>query len=186
LAKSIRCWIGDWPMSRMKDEPGDSEVSRLLAGVAKMIGSVRYCWLVTESEAGGVNARPMGRVLPDADENDWNIRFVADGRSHKASDIRRASKIELIFQRDRDDAFAAFTGRAALLDDPSDIGRLWKSAYDSYFPNEVDRANAVFIETFVERMKLWIRGVTPEPFGLQPTIVERGAGGGWYLVAPRS
>ena len=47
----------NWPMSRMKDEPGDVEVSRLLAGAAKMIGSVRYCWLVTESEAGGVNAR---------------------------------------------------------------------------------------------------------------------------------
>jgi general stress protein 26 len=176
----------DWPMSRVKDEPGDVEVSRLLAGAAKMIGSVRYCWLVTESEAGGVNARPMGRVLPDPDENDWNIRFVADGRSRKASDIRRAGKIELIFQHDHDEAFAAFTGRAALIDDPSDIARLWKNAYDSYFPSEADRANAVFIETFVERMKLWIRGVTPEPFGLQPAIVERRTGGRWYLNAPRS
>jgi general stress protein 26 len=173
-------------MSRMKDEPGDVEVSRLLAGAAKMIGSVRYCWLVTESEAGGVNARPMGRVLPDPDEGDWKIRFVADGRSHKASDIRRADKIELIFQHDHGEAFAVFTGRAALIDDPSDIARLWKSAYDSYFPSEADRVNAVFIETCVERMKLWIRGVTPEPFGLQPTIVERSAGGRWYLNASRS
>jgi general stress protein 26 len=177
----------DWPMSRVKDdEPGDVEVSRLLAGAAKMIGSIRHCWLVTESEAGGVNARPMGRVLPDPDENDWNIRFVTDGRSRKASDIRRVGTIELIFQHDQDEAFATFTGRAALIDDPSNIARLWKNAYDSYFPSEADRANAAFIEVRVERMALWIRGVTPEPFGLQPTIVERDAGGGWCLSAPQS
>jgi hypothetical protein len=28
-------------------------------------------------------------------------------------------------------------------------------------------------------MELWIRGVTPEPFGLLPTVLERDAGGGW-------
>jgi hypothetical protein len=31
-------------------------------------------------------------------------------------------------------------------------------------------------------MELWIRGVTPEPFGLRPTILERDDGGGWRLA----
>jgi general stress protein 26 len=168
-------------MSRVKDASSDVEASRLLAGAAKVIGSVRYCWLVTRSEAGGIGARPMGHVLPGPEQNDWNIRFVTDGRSRKASDIRRAGSVELIFQNDRDEAFAAFAGRAALIDDPSDIARLWKDAYDPYFPSEADRANATFIEVCVDRMELWIRGVTPEPFGLQPTIVVRSAGGRWCL-----
>jgi hypothetical protein len=30
-------------------------------------------------------------------------------------------------------------------------------------------------------MELWIRGVTPEPFGLRATVLERDAGG-WRLV----
>ena len=51
-----------------------------------------------------------------------------------------------------------------------------------YFPTEQDRANAIFVEVDVERMELWIRGVTPEPFGLRATILERDAGRGWRLV----
>ena len=32
-------------------------------------------------------------------------------------------------------------------------------------------------------MELWIRGVTPEPFGLRVTVLERRTGGGWRVVA---
>jgi general stress protein 26 len=173
-------------MPRVKDEPDDVEVSRLLAGVAKMIARVRYCWLLTESETSSVNARPMGQLLPDSDHNDWIIRFIADGRSRKASDLRRSDNVELIFQHDHDEAFAAFEGRATLIEDPSDVARLWKGAYKSHFPTETDRLNAAFIEIFVERMELWIRGVTPEPFGSQPTILERQAAGKWLSVPKAS
>jgi hypothetical protein len=89
-------------------------------------------------------------------------------------------------QHDHDEAFAAFAGRATLIDDPSDIARRWENAYDSYFPTETDRLNAAFIEVVVQRMELWIRGITPEPFGLQPTIVERRAGGKWLSVPKAS
>ena len=47
-------------------EVGRNDVSLLLAGAAKAIAGVRYCWLVTEAETGGANARPMGRLLPAA------------------------------------------------------------------------------------------------------------------------
>jgi hypothetical protein len=64
-----------------KDKP---EVSLLLAGAAKTIGSARYCWLVTAAEDSFANLRPMGRLLHDADEDEWTIRFITDGRSRKA------------------------------------------------------------------------------------------------------
>ena len=51
-------------MSPAQDARDDVEVSRLLAGAAKVIARVRYCWLVTEAETGGVCARPMGRLRP--------------------------------------------------------------------------------------------------------------------------
>jgi general stress protein 26 len=169
----------DFAMSQEKNERDDVEVNRLLAGAAKTIAGVRYCWLVTEPETGVANARPMGRVL--SDENDWTIRFVTGGRSRKASDIRRASEVELIFQRDQDDAYVVLSGKATLIERPSEVDRLWKAAYDAYFPNATERANAAFIEVDVARMELWIRGVTPEPFGLLPTVLERDAGSTWHL-----
>lgn len=46
-------------MSRAKDKHDAVEV--LLAGAAKTIGNVRYCWLVTTAGDGGANSRPMGR-----------------------------------------------------------------------------------------------------------------------------
>ena len=72
-------------------------------------------------------------------------------------------------------------GRAALHESESETRSRWKAAYDVYFPSETDRTNAIFVEVEVERMELWIRGVTPEPFGLRATVLERSAVG-WRLV----
>jgi Uncharacterized stress protein (general stress protein 26) len=121
-------------MSQTENGRDDGEVSRLLAGAAKTIARVRYCWLVTEAETGGANARPMGRLMPDVDESDWTICFVTDGRSRKAFDIRRAGKVGLILQHDQDDAFAVLSGRAALIETATEVRRLWKNAYNAYFP----------------------------------------------------
>ncbi len=170
-------------MSRAEDEHDRSEVSRLLAGAAKTIASVRYCWLTTASKAGGANVtRPMGRLPPEPGDDDWTIRFVTDGRSRKASDIRHAGRVALIFQRDADDAFVTLTGAAALRERPSEVAARWKDAYNRYFPTQADRAAAAFIEVEAERMELWIRDVTPEPFGLRPTTLERDAAGEWRLI----
>jgi len=166
-------------MSQARDERNDVEINRFLAGAAKVVAGVRYCWLVTDAETGVANARPMGRLF--SDDNDWTIRFVTGGRSRKATDIRHTDEVGLIFQRDQDDAFIALSGKAMLIEGASDVDRLWNSAYDAYFPNPTERANAAFVEVKVARMELWIRGVTPEPFGLLPTVLERDAGGTWRL-----
>ena len=156
------------------------QVGQLLASAKEVVASVRYCWLLTESETGGANARPMGRLLPDPNETDWIIRFVTGGLSRKAFDIRRASKVGLIFQ-DADDAFVVLAGKAMLIEGASSLRHLWKDDYNVYFPSEEDRAHATFVEVSVERMELWIRGVTPEPFGLRTTILEQDAAGIWRL-----
>jgi len=170
-------------MSRAEDE-WTAEVSRLLAGAAKTVASVRYCWLATLDENGAANARPMGRLQRDLDEDDWTIRFVTDGRSRKASEIRRTGKATVIFQ-DADYAFVTLAGPATLLEEASEVRQRWKSAYDAYFPTDEDRSRAAFIAIDVQRMELWIRGITPEPFGLQPTKVERDVRGAWRLTAYR-
>jgi general stress protein 26 len=170
-------------MSQAEDERDRVEVSRLLAGAMRAIASARYCWLATEAKAGGPNAmRPMGRLPPEPGDNDWTIRFVTDGRSRKASDIRRVGKVALIFQHDADDAYVALTGVATLRENASEVRRRWKDVYNRYFPTETDRAAAAFIEVEAERIELWIRGVTPEPFGLRATTLERDGASQWRLV----
>jgi general stress protein 26 len=168
-------------MLETKAKPDAADVDRLLAGAAKTMRSVRYCWLVTAGEGGAPHVRPMGRVLKDPGEDEWRIRFLTDGRSRKAADMRQAKEVSILFQHDPDLAYVALTGRAGLHEDPSETRSRWKSAYDVYFPSETDRRNAIFVEVEVDRMELWIRGVTPEPFGLRATVLERDANG-WRLI----
>ena len=163
----------------------DAETTKLLAGAAKTIASVRYCWLSTAAGEGDVRLRPMGHLPRASDAEDaWTIRFVTDGRSRKASDIKCAGRAVLVFQHDPSDAYVTLTGKATLRQEASEVRQRWNAAYDIYFPTEVDRANAAFIEVDVERMELWIRGVTPEPYGMRATTLERDAGGGWRQVLP--
>jgi general stress protein 26 len=157
------------------------EVNDLLAGAAKTIAKARYCWLVTASEDGFANLRPMGRLPPDAGEDEWTIRFITDDRSRKAADMRRAKRVAINFQHDPADAYVTLIGQATLGESETEVRARWKPAYDAYFPTELDRANALFVRVDVERMELWIRGVTPEPFGLRPTVLERDAGRGWQV-----
>jgi general stress protein 26 len=159
-----------------------TDVARLLAGAARTITSVRSSWLVTLTETGTPNARPMGRLPRDLDEDEWTIRFLTDARSRKASEIRRAGNATVIFQ-DAEDAFVALGGSAALREEAPEVNRRWKSAYNVYFPTEQDRANAAFIEIAPQCMELWIRGVTSEPVGLYPRRLVRAARGRWQMVA---
>jgi general stress protein 26 len=156
----------------------DAGVSALLAGAARTIQAVRYCWLVTKA-TDGFNARPMGRVLPDKDEDGWTIRFVTDGRSRKAHELCGKQEVGLIFQSDPDEAYVALFGSARLLERAEDVDRFWKKHYEVYFRTPDDRAAAAFIEVDVSRMELWIRGVTPEPFGLHATKLACAADGAW-------
>lgn len=167
------------------DAKGDAvDLNRLLEGVSKTVRSTRFCWLATASEDGLANVRPMGRLLPEAGEgNDaWKIVFFTDGRSPKAADIRRNNRVTLIFQQDADDAFVALTGKAHLVESKSEVDRRWKDAYNGFLPNPEDRAHVVFVDVDIERMELWIRGVTPEPFGFHTTKLERDSERGWRVA----
>ena len=167
-------------MLETKAKP-DADVSRLLDGAAKAMRSARYFWLMTATGAGAPRARPMGRILNDPGEDEWKVRFLTGGRSQKAADMRRSSEVTILFQHDPDLAYVALAGKATLHESASETRSRWKPAYDLYFPDESDRGNAIFVEVEVERMELWIRGVTPEPFGLRATVLKRDAGG-WRLA----
>ena len=167
-------------MPEAKDK--QAAVEALLAGAANIIGNVGYCWLVTEAESGGTNSRPMGRLLHDADEDEWTIRFITDGRSRKVADMRRADRVAISFQHAPDDAFVTLIGKATLHESESEVAERWTDAYDAYFPGELARANAIFVAVDIERIELWIRGVTAEPFGLHTTILERDAARGWRVM----
>lgn len=164
----------------MSDQGTEPEyIPRLLAGVEKAIGGVAYCWLLTRTE-NGVRSRPMGRILARRSEDIWTMRFIADMRSRKAAQIRHFDDVTLIFQKDDEEAYFSLAGTARLIEAKEDVKALWnEKAYGRHATSDDARANVGFIEVKVTRMELWIRGLTSQPFGIRPTILERDADGSW-------
>ena len=161
---------------------GDSaEVGRLVDSAAATVAKASFCWLATVDESGAPRLRPMGRLPPEGGDDAWTLRFVTDGRALKAANIRRAGRADMVFQREADDAFVALSGVARLEEREQEVRRRWKRGYDAFFPSEADKASAAFLTVEADRLDLWIRGVTPEPFGLKTTTLERSADGVWLL-----
>ena len=99
-----------------------NDVSQLLAGAARTIASVPYCWLATESEEGGVNVRPMGRLPADPEEDRLTVRFLADGRTRKLAEIRHGARVAVTYENLPEEGFVTAIGQAVLHDDPAEVG----------------------------------------------------------------
>ncbi len=153
-------------------------VHRLLDAAAANVAECPFCWLL----ATGAPPRPMGPIARQLDPQSWSLSFITDGRSQKAQALRRSSDVSLLFKRDGQEAYAELSGRAKLVEDRDEVGRRWRRGYDPYFPAPEDRGNATFLDVRIARMSLWIRGVTPEPFGLHTTTLERDEPGDWRLA----
>ena len=163
-------------------------IQRLLEGAESVIARAPHCWLMTLSQSGGVNARPMGRIIPAPSQTGWKLSFLADSRSKKVRDIHwsrgsgdSATQVRLIFEQG-EDAFVSLAGPAEVIPDAAGIAHRWKPDYDRIFPNAAEKANAVFIDIWAEELRLWIRGLTPEPFGVRSLTLRRPlVGGDWHL-----
>ena len=74
---------------------------------------------------------------------------------------------------------------AEVISDTAVIERRWIPDYDRIFPSAADKANAVFVDVRAEELRLWIRGLTPEPFGVCSLTLRRPPDGDWYLDSER-
>jgi general stress protein 26 len=158
-------------------------VHQLLAAARETIGKARYCWAVTASENGGANARPMGRIPGRPGEDEWTVWFLTSGDSRKMAEIQRDPRITITYQQDSDSAYVTLAGTAALVADRSEIRNRWDPRWNVYVSGGAEDPNAVFIRIEVDRIELWVRGVTPEPFGLRGSVLHRDSANRWSVVS---
>jgi general stress protein 26 len=155
-------------------------IEQLLEGAASLIGRAKHCWLLTLSDTGRINARPMGCITPKCVGTDWTLSFLADARTRKIRDILFESDVRIIFECNEDE-FAALAGPAAVISSLEVIEQRWRPSFDAYFPTVADRSEAAFLDVRVHEMQLWIRGLTPEPFGSESHSLYRPLDGTWCL-----
>jgi general stress protein 26 len=161
----------------------DAAVERLLTATRNTMAKARYCWAVTAAADGTANARPMGKLPSAPDRDEWKIWFLTRRSSRKAKEILQTGRITIVYQHDTDDACVTLIGRASLMEDRTAMRAQWQKPWNLFFPGGAEDANAVFVDADIDRIELWVRGVTPEPFGTRGEILERDAGGRWSVIA---
>src|SRR5262245_45380985 len=166
-------------------EAGSTSVERLLAAAVATMEKARYCWAMTVAEDGSVNARPMGPQKSPASEDPFGILFLTRRGSRKALEIGRTGRLSAVYQHDADDSYVTLIGRGVIIADRTLLRARWQPAWNQFFPAGVDDETAIFVQLEADRIELWVRGVTPEPFGTRGAIlapywsVVHGSLGAW-------
>jgi general stress protein 26 len=158
------------------------QIERLLQAARQTITKVRYCWLATQAENGGANARAV-RVFAGAEGGDeWSRRFVCRSASRKVLEIGRDPRVTLAYQDDTGDNYVALGGIARAVADRAEMRELWPTSADKFFPPGFADANMILVRVDVDRIEIHARGITGEPFGHGRTLIERRQAGGWRFV----
>jgi general stress protein 26 len=160
-----------------------ARVKRLLRAASDTMEKVADCWAATSSEAGGVNVRVVGPILGVPGEEDWTIWFATWRTSRKAADIHRSGQLTLGYQYHPERAYVALVGRAALVEDRREIRDRWLESWRLYFPGGPDDPDTIFVRMNTHRIELCVPGVSPEPFGSRPSVIERGDDRSWRIVS---
>ena len=159
-----------------------ASLEQLLTAAAATMAKARYCWALTIAEDGSVNARPMGPQKPPSREDPFSVLFLTRSTSRKAREIGRTGRLSVVYQHDADDSYVTLIGRGVIVADRALLRARWQPAWNHFFPAGADDETSIFVQLEAERIELWVRGVTAEPFGARGAILERDPGQPWRLV----
>src|SRR5262249_19885012 len=139
-------------MSTTNEGVGDrDEIAEWIAAARDTMARVSLCWLVTIGSNGRPNARIVSPIPALEDDDEWTIWFLTSKSSRKASDIRRDDRVTLGYQCDADSAYVTLGGRAAIVNDRSEIARRWSRSWNTVFPGGAEDLDAVFLRTVIDR-----------------------------------
>ena len=166
-----------------RSETASTDVERLLAAARATLAEMTHCWVTTPSVNGGIHVRVVEPIAAAPDDEDWIISFATSARSRKATEIERAGRLTLGYERHSDHSYVALYARAALVVERSAIRARWCEAWQPYFPGGPEDPNLIIVRLAVDRIEVCVPGVSPEPFGSRYVAAARDAAGAWTIVS---
>lgn len=172
--RAIALWLRRWGQRRHRESAG-----RVVRVATELVRRKKYCLLATRAD-DGVHARVLQPVGLDADLTVW---LGTSPASHKVQELRRDSRATLVYEDDRDQSAATLMGTILLVDDPVELQRRFPTAFYAFFP-EGPLVDYVLLRFVPSRIEVWNarRRLTPEPFGLRASTIERDETGAWRLA----
>lgn len=157
------------------------DVERLLELSRRLIGDLTFCVAATHGEDGGINARIVQPLPPDAD---WTVNTITNRRCRKVREVESSGRMTLLYEHDREKSYVSLVGRAEIVEDRELKRAIWKPAHDRWNSGGPDNADTVFLRLATERIELWsaVHGVLPPPEGYSAAVLTRD-GTGWRYSA---
>lgn len=157
-----------------------TKAKQLLEVTRHILGAAEFCFLITRGNKGDLNARLMQHFGPGDDLTIW---FGASPQSRKIHEIRQGSPVTVAFEYADEGAYVTLLGEAAIDMALETRRRYWRDSFSAFWPDGPEGDNYAVIRFSASRIEVMAidRGVAPEPFGLQPAVLEQ-HGSDWTVV----
>lgn len=106
--------------------------------------------LVTKTEEGGLDARPMAVAEVTDGGSLW---FVTDRRSGKIDDLIRHGTAGITMQGSR--KYVSITGTVNVVDDRARVEELWSEGWEIWFPGGKDHPAITLLQFIPEHGEYW-------------------------------
>src|SRR5215218_743080 len=105
--------------------------STTLSKVAKMMRDLDFCMMTTQTDDGGMHARPMsnnGEV-----EFDGDVWFFSGADTRKVAEIEAEPSVQLSYADTKQFRFLSMTGTAEIVRDAGKKQELWMEELERWF-----------------------------------------------------
>lgn len=149
----------------MEDRPA------ILPAAREVIAAARYATLVTIGDQGHPEARIMDPFPP---EEDFTIWLATNSRSRKVEQLRRDSRVTLLYFDTADPGYVTVLGHAELVADPAEKAARWKEEWREFYRDRNLGADYLLIRVRPIRLELVStrHGFTGDPETWRAAVVE--------------
>jgi general stress protein 26 len=120
--------------------------------LATMIRGINVAMLTSMNADGSLRSRPM--VSSDA-EFEGTLWFFTQAGSEKVAEIDLHPRVNLSYVSASEHRYVSLSGRAATVDDPEKMKKLWSPAHRTWFPQGLDDPDLRLLRIEVERAEYW-------------------------------
>lgn len=125
------------------------ERDTLIAVAREMMGSVRYCALITVDHKGHPQARAMDPFPPEEGMVIW---LATNPKSRKVREIRNDPRVCLYYSDPGGAGYVTIAGIARLVDDPDEKARRWKEEWQEFYQDR--EKSYLLIEVTPEKLEI--------------------------------
>jgi general stress protein 26 len=157
--------------SGQETAPPPPSREKLVAAARELIGTQKYCALITVDPSGQPHVRTMNPFPPEEDMSVW---MATNDRSRKAEEIRQNPRVTLYYGNHVEAVgYVALSGKAVLIDEMAEILKRKRDYWDTAFPG---LKHLVLIKVVPERLEVvyYKEGLNGDPNTFRAPSVDLG------------